>query len=95
MYPGFIMVALVGLLALSLWQWQQKQQTPPTKYPARVAHVNVRLAAALVDLALPVIVVISGFQFFDFQAERINHIWSLIWTQAPGGLGQRHQTRPS
>ncbi len=50
MFPGIIMVALVGLLALSLWQWRQKQPNPPTKSPTRVARVSIAAGRDHIDV---------------------------------------------
>jgi uncharacterized RDD family membrane protein YckC len=79
-FPGLVMAVMVGLLALSLWQWQQKQQIPPTKTPARVARVSMRLAAALIDLAIPLIVVIGGYELLEVPGERLATLGS-VWSE--------------
>jgi len=81
---SFMMAVLVSLLAIALWQWQQKQPSPPTAVPARVARVNVRLAAALIDMVLPVVVVFGVFQFFDFQEDRWSNLAGVL-ADGPAG----------
>jgi uncharacterized RDD family membrane protein YckC len=80
MFPGLVMAVLVGLLALSLWQWQQKQLPPPTQAPARVARVSIRLVAAMVDLAIPITIVVTAFDLFDVREERLSTLGS-IWSE--------------
>lgn len=61
---SLMMVALVVLLALSLWQRQQVP--PPGTLPKgmQIARLYVRIPAALIDLAIPIVAVAALFGAF-------------------------------
>ena len=76
--PSLILVMLVGLLAVSLWQWQQRQQhpQPPRRRAWRTSGCAYR---ALIDMGVAALAVVIITRIFDFPADPwagLGDLWS-------------------
>ena len=62
---NIMIVIMVSLLAISLWQWRLRPIRLLLPKTFRVARLRERAMAAAIDLAIPTVLVLGVFHFYD------------------------------